>query len=449
MKIRMPVLTTHMALLLLIALSSPVSADDGATRLELPEEYVQFTMAGGGRYAAFQLASQNKVIVYDLAAAEQAFQIEEVAPGDLLAGSQDKLVVVSPSKMMASRWDLKSARRDKVAIIKSSDTPREALLGAAGNGPLLLIGDKQAEWFDLANLEPLEIQGPMFGGRGNYGLCVHVSAAGRTFAAIPTGYGPVGYSVVHLEGRRTTQVPFSSTSNAIRWAQPSADGHLLLLPGGEVFNRNGRPIAAKWLDGAAVIPSLDPSYLVAVRVDQRDSEGKPMAKLTVCSTADCQPLFTATGFEEIVPARINSWHDIAGALRMGNQWRVQLVPKENLLVTMPSDNRTIVIRPFNLRKQLRRSIDDYVYVRSVPPLAATKGETLRYRVRVQSSTKDHRITLQDGPENAKLTDGTLEWNVPAEYSEPWARFLIAVSNADGKEVFHSFEVAVRDEVEKP
>ncbi|MEX0867112.1 MAG: hypothetical protein WD030_07120 [Pirellulales bacterium] len=442
-------LTTLMFLLLPIALSSPVDADDATTTLELPEKYVQFTIAGGGRYAAFQLASQNKMVVYDLTAAEQVFQIDEVAPGDLLAGSLDKLVVVSPSKMMISRWDLKSARREKVAIIKSSDTPREALLGAAGDGPLLLIGDKQAQWFDLEKLEPLEIQGPMFGGRGNYGLCVHVSAEGRTFAAIPTGYGPVGYSVVHLDGHRTTQVPLGSTSNAIRWAQPSADGHLLLLPGGEVFNRNGRPIAAKWFDGAAVIPSLDPSYLLAVRVDQRDTEGKPMAKFTVCSTADCQPLFTETGFEEIVPPRINSWHDIAGALRMGNQWRVQLVPKENLLVTMPSDNRTIVIRPFNLRKQLRRSIDDYVYVRSIPPLAVTKGEAFQYRVRVQSSTKSNRITLQDGPESAKLTDGTLEWNVPAEFAEPWARFLIAVSNADGKEVFHSFEVAVRDEEEKP
>jgi hypothetical protein len=79
----------------------------------------------------------------------------------------------------------------------------------------------------------------MFSGRGNYGKSVHVSSDGLTFGQIPTGYGAVAYSALHLAGTRTKEVSFGSTSDAIRWAQPTGNGHLLLQPGGQVVTLNG------------------------------------------------------------------------------------------------------------------------------------------------------------------------------------------------------------------
>ncbi len=184
----------------------------------LPGKYAHFAWGGAGRYVAFHLEAEKKVLVYDLAekSPRLAFEIPNVPAGDLLAACAEKLVLVSPGKMMIRRWDLKSRKRDKLAVIAGNDPPQKALLGFAGSGPLLIVGRQQSQFFDLETLKPLSIEGSMIPGMHAYGLSVHVSPDGRTFGTIPVGYGPVGYAVWHLKGNRLSPVSFGGTSHAIR-----------------------------------------------------------------------------------------------------------------------------------------------------------------------------------------------------------------------------------------
>ncbi|MCA9247252.1 MAG: hypothetical protein KDA42_09065 [Planctomycetales bacterium] len=415
-----------------------------STSLDLSEPYSQCTFAGKGRYLALHFESQSNVTVYDLVHGEICFEVPQVAKGDLLAGSADKIVVISPSKRMLRRWDLSSGERDATKLLSGADVPLESLMGCSGSGPLLLIGPNRSTFIDLATLEPLEVMGPGIGGRGRYGLCVMVSAAGQTFGAIPTGYGPVGYEAMHLVGSTVERVRFGGTSNAIRWAQPTGGGHLLLQPGGAVVDRYGHAVPAKWLEGAALIPTPDERFFVAVRVDQRDHENRAVARLEVCTTADCRVLLGEVGFEELVPKQINSWHDIVAALRMGHEWRVVYAAEWNRLVTLPSDNRRVLIRPFSLRKKLRELPDGFLYVDSLPPLSTPRGEMLDYRIVPHSSHGGARATLADGPGVARIRKNRLQWRVPDDFAEPSVRFLVSVTDSSEREIFHSFEVQVID-----
>ena len=293
-------------------------ADEEVRTSRLPGKYSQFAWGGAGRYAAFHFESAKKVIVYDLAGGPQAaFEIPEVPAGDLLTAGAEKLVVVSPSKMMIRRWDFQSKKRDKLAILEGNDPPQTAVLGYAGRGPLLIVGSQQSRFYDLDTLKPVAVKGKMISGTGRHGLSVQASPDGRTFGTIPVGYGPVGYGGWHIEGEKLSLVAFGGTSNAVRWAQPSGDGYLFMLPGGEIYNRNGRTIKADWLKGSTLIPTPDPRYILDVRLDQKLPKDKTAGKVTICSTADCRPIYFEMGFEELLPPRINSGHDIAAGAQIG------------------------------------------------------------------------------------------------------------------------------------
>ena len=287
----------------------------------------------------------------------------------------------------------------------------------------------------------------MIPGKTRYGLSVLVSPDGQTFGTmVPTGYG---FSAFHLDGDALTSVKFGSASDHIRWAQPSGDGHLLMLRGGSLFNRNGRTIKADWLEGSVMIPTSDPHLVLDVRLDQKLPDGRKLGKVSICSTADCKAIDFEMGFEELLPRQIYSWHDIRNALILGTQWRVQYAPSLHRIITLPAGNDRIVTRSWNIAKKMKMAKRDYLYLDSLPPLAVQAEETMTYRIRVQSSHKKTRIALEDGPEGAKLfKKNQIKWTVPAGYADDWARFLVSIENGAGEELLHSFEVAIRPANEK-
>ena len=108
---------------------------------KLPGKYTQFAWGAGGKFLAVQMESGG-VLVYDLTGEkpERVFGIDDVPAGDLLTAGEEKLIVVSPSKMMIRRWDFQSRKREKLAIMTGNDPPQMAVLGSAGKGPLLIVG---------------------------------------------------------------------------------------------------------------------------------------------------------------------------------------------------------------------------------------------------------------------------------------------------------------------
>ncbi|MBW3595982.1 MAG: serine protease [Planctomycetes bacterium] len=415
---------------------------------KFPRKYTNFCVAAHGRYLIFQLAERSTALVFDVTVGRVVQELEGITSADLLAASADKLFVVSPGKMMVQRWRLEDFQREKVARIEGADAPVAAFCGPASDGPLLLRG-KSAQLLDADSLRPLAPQERVIGGGGPHGYTMHVSADGRTFSGIPNGYGPVNYDVMQLRRGRRLFASYGSTSNAIRWSQPTADGTLLLLPGGGVFNGNGRQVQAKWLDGGALVATLHPAYFLDLRLAAEQPDGKKATRLTVCTVADCRPLYTEWGYEELTPSRINSWHDIVGALRIGHELRVQYAPWTKTMITLPAGNERIILRPFDLEAKLKATDQEYLYLLSTPPLEALKGEAMLYPLQVRTSGGAVSFALEDGPPGAVVSDeGVVSWDAPAEYSEPWARFIVSIRNDSGQDTFHSFEVAVRDAVQE-
>ena len=426
--------------------------------LSAPYDALYFGEDGG--LAVLHVFEKSELRAIDLSTRKERFRIAEVPEGDLLAVGAEDLVVVSPGNLMVRRWDLKSGKRQKVALLEDVDTPQRLVMGSACKGPLFLFSSTSCQLLDGQTLKPIKLpagSGVPPEGLGRHGVSLMVSNDGSTIGRIPVGYGPVGYSVTQWSGSeaeplKLRQVKFGSTSNAIRWAQPTADGRLLLLPGGAVHNRNGRELKTAWLEGSALVPSSDPALFLAVDLDARDAADQASVRLSVCSTSDCRPLFHDSGYSELRPKRISSWHDIVAALRSGTSWRIHHLPQEQLLLTFPTSNDRIIFRSFDVDQRMKDLGVSKLAVTSAPPATVRRNSELRYAV----TAKHYGVTpkkagrklsyeLLDGPTGAVINKkGVLVWQAPEALLERQLRFLIAVRGGgdNGSEALHGFEVDV-------
>ena len=417
------------------------SFEDGAAKViyQMPHAYTRYTIAGRGRYFVFHLKEDKKLLIMDVLTGKTAAEIPGVMDDALIAGSAEKLVIVLPGQKLMQRWSLKTFKREKVAQLPGLGTTLRALMGANSRGPLFL-GAEQATLVDLETLKPLDVTKQLHVGPKS---AVRMSYDGRTIAAIYTGGGG-SYSLMRLRGNTITTGKFGFTGNAVRWAWPTADGSLITMPGGGLYDANLNLLSAKWLSGSTLFPTVDPRYFISVRYAADKTRGY-VTHAAICTTADRRIVHTYVGMEEMAPhGNTNSRNGISRSLHWGST-HFHYIPWANVLISMPLDKKQIVLRRFDLMKSLEATGIDYLFVDSVPPTEAIKGRALSYQIAVKSKRGGLKYKLESGPKGMSVSSsGLLTWNVPPDLVEKTAQAIITVADASGQDIFHSIQMAVRE-----
>jgi hypothetical protein len=125
--------------------------------------------------------------------------------------------------------------------------------------------------------------------------------------------------------------------------------------------------------------------------------------------------------------------------------RIIYIPEAQLLITVPMTDDRLVLRRFDLDETLEKSGLDYLFVTSVPPGIAGRGEEYRYTLSVKAKKPGVKVRLDAGPPGMKVSEaGELTWAVPADFKSAEAEVSLTVSDSTGQEVPHAFKVAVRD-----
>ena len=69
---------------------------------------------------------------------------------------------------------------------------------------------------------------------------------------------------------------------------------------------------------------------------------------------------------------------------------------------------------------------------------------------VKSKKGGAKCKLDSGPVGMKVTaEGKLTWDVPKNFAEETVTVIVAVSDSSGKDVFHTFKLAVKDKADAP
>ncbi|MBM83902.1 MAG: hypothetical protein CMJ78_25380 [Planctomycetaceae bacterium] len=439
MKIRISVLS--LLVLMTSALMPSAAHSAAAPHLTFAESYDSVTVGGGGKYLLFHFESSRELVVFDVVEGKITNTLPNIGVGSLIAAGGEYFVVVQADKRLLMRWKYDSDKRDKLARFDVDGTVKVALLGsnADGRGPLL-IGGKVAKLWDLETLKPLNMQGQVLGGSSRFGVSIRVSADGQTFGAIPTGYGPVAYSRMVVLEKSTVIQKFGSTSHATRFAQPTADGSLMLLPGNTIYGPDLKAVQADALNGMTCLPTVDPRFLLAIRFVP--SRNEQLAELHVCTTGERQIIHRSLGYLEMAPkGNTNSRRGFANALAR-SEYRYHYLPSAKKIVTLPIGNQELFYRPLDVEGDLKGQGKPYLFVISNPRVHVLVGEAFQYKLETLASAKQLKFTLEDAPDRMRISrDGNIRWKAGSSDAGT-ASVLLTVTGDDGAESIHSFDLHV-------
>jgi hypothetical protein len=123
--------------------------------------------------------------------------------------------------------------------------------------------------------------------------------------------------------------------------------------------------------------------------------------------------------------------------------RFHLVPDAHLLISIPQSGNRLVLHKIDLDAALEKSGVSGIHVVSRPPSYTVLGDEFVYEVHARGTKGGFRYRLGWGPPGMTVSPkGVVSWKVPANFDENQASVLVTVSDAQDKEAFHLFDVAV-------
>lgn len=419
------------------ALTGPIASDlptpeELRVEINLPEESSEVRTGGSGRYLIFMLPKAQKLAILDVAARDIVHQIPVSDPGVRFAAGREFLMIVNPAQRRLERWSLKTFQREQVKPIPGDAPVRACLMGCNSDGPLYMwSGDTLGLW-DVAKLQPMEVDGKVISGEDRWGFRLRVSADGRTVTAWHNDIGPTAFGVMRLEGKKAFTTSFGGGSHNGRYAMPSGDGFLMFTVVDQfaLFNRDLKPLGKTWPGYTATLPCVDPRFFLVVE------DGKRPAVL-ICTTCDQQTVFRYEGVESMMQGYMKGeW------CMTGGEPRISFVPSLNSLVSIAS-SKQIVVRHLNLLESLESSGSKQLFVVSIPRTTIAPNKLYQYQIDARSQERSVTYKLESAPSGMTVSAaGLIQWKVPAKAAGSAPDVMVLITDASGKDLFHSFRIAV-------
>lgn len=448
---------------LLVAIGSPLplwANLDTARVLELPEAAATNTIAGQGRFIVCHLPKQGAISVLDLADQKLRAPVP-VAKGEvLLAGTAKKVFAVVRATRTLLRFDLETLEVEGSWDLPATGSPVAFAAGHAGNGPIAVLlettpsgNDGQPGQNTLMLLDPtrgtsitsvprIQTQAMQFSGDGRTLVFSDLSTwrlDGQQLRKVQPALEEAAYaqsswpnmnaSVVHCGGPRTPRGLLRNPD--FPWFHDSVPS----TEGGFYVRMQSSFGPGKYLDWD--------SWRVRHTVSVHAMDGG------VIKTLELRPRRLLT-FEE---QSEHGWKQTpATPLNpMGFHRRTVLSPRYKVLAVLPvTDAQERSNKPPKPSKKIHLLTIDCqqlmeqrdLLVTSLPPAYAWPGEQIRYTPTIHSKHGPAKIFLAVAPKGMTLTNGSLEWSVPAAAMAADVPVTLEIENDSGKSIIHAFRIHV-------
>jgi S1-C subfamily serine protease len=409
-------------------------------------ECTEVCVGGGGRFLIAALPKVKQLAVFDTQQSKVVKHLPMASETAIIAAGADKLVVGYPDTSVIQRWSLTTFEKELTVTAPGEGTLTTLCMGSDSRGPLYVGSTRgAAQFLDLTTFKTLDVKinkGKLPGGGGVY---VRASADGTVFG-MRDGVGgePHTVTTVVFDGER-------SASAHQAWIAPSV---LIPSPNGRFVYTAGavygstltliHPKDPPKQFARPYIPSAQGYYYMRLDFKDWDQLGgtinfflegseHPFAQLGDVEGVSNEQIAYGKNRDVLTPDR-----------------RVFFFPDAKLVASIPRSNDRLVLRQFDVEKELERSGINYLLVASRPPTQAVKGGEYRYELGIKSKKGGIKCKLDAGPDGMQVTpDGKLTWAVPADFAEPTAGVILTVSDSSGQEVFHTFRLNVKDADKAP
>lgn len=363
----------------------------------LPEERIvplpgiagRVAYGGAGRFLIAQLTDIDLLAVCDLANASVVGVIPADATHARFAADRSHLVIVDNQARVIQRWDLETLTKNGEAELAFESPVEIALMGHAGDGPLLAITKHRTYAFDVSSLKVIALSGlEHLGTGGAQDADAWVSSSGRVMSIANFTAGPARHAIVHLD------LPESKAH-----IEPYTGASIDRDTGG--FIRLGQSGEFVWYgSGVAQLP-MPPLNADNHRNRQRlvPVDGAPLclrfrqdhvSPLDICSMQDGDVILRLPSLPELSFTRYQP-----DGFRHTMDMRFRIDWNHQRMVTVAADNRRIVIRELDLLAELKRRKSDYLFISSTPTVTVEPGGQYRYKPHVHAGRRIVSYTLSD------------------------------------------------------
>jgi hypothetical protein len=403
---------------------TPAKIDGDSVAVKLSSAADGACVGGGGRFVIFHLPDEDRFAILDVCTAKV---VKTLAAPDkvLFAASMDALYVVDADNDKIERWSLTTfAKEGSMALpVTSGLTVKAVALGSASNGPLLVqaqSGGRMSERFLFDVALGREIKGSRQlilrtdrerGGR------LRASADSRTFVYThPDGRSEA--IVVTDTGYHDAKAPESREGS---FATVSGDGQWIYAAGST--GSRGGLLSGPALGSGAPLPAVH-------------------GPLVLVPTATKGTVAVHAGRERKALFELPSLPALDAVLSSKKvphpDQNVFFVPAAKALAVLSPEGNSVTVHKFDVDAMLNAA-EDYLFVNAAPPQVVV-GKSFDYRLAVKSKKPVSGFQVLLGPAGVVVSDdGRLTWDVPAKFNET-TKVAVAITDADGKEHRHEFEV---------
>lgn len=398
----------------------------------LPGTVDDVAAGASGRLLILRFGSLRKLAVFDVAAGKVVKLLPLVSEDAVFAATAEKLLVVACEQSIVQRWDLKTLERETTTRLPDMDPVDHLAAGHSSSGPAMLLVRGKPKFLDINTLKLLNItDNSLPWMRGS----VRASGDGTTFAGWATNTDPSGIRLMTLSGNTLRCLYEHRRAHPLL---PSHDGRFLFTADG-IFSSDLKPLTDAFRN-VQCLPSYHPSFFMALSAREPGSGGYRNLEVSLHSVSDRRLLTKLPTLAEL-----RNPESIRGPFHpMSADKFIHLIPQHKALVTLNAAADRLVVRRFDVGEALVRDGAAFLFVESLPPRTALRGEKWRYRPEVRSKRGGTRIAIDSCPAGMVLSDaGVLEWDVPTTQApDSKVSVILAIRDASGQELFHSFVVLV-------
>ena len=415
------------------------------TTIALPGTVDDICFGGGGRYILLQFSGLKKIGIFDVNVAKITRYIDLPDSSSQFAAGLRKLILLSGDGKKASCFDLETGKQERTVAIDLPNPPKFIVMGSETDGPAVFLSEARLKAIDTdLNVSPLKVSGEY-----NFSLFkdgqARISNNGNTIGVWKTSSHPSGLISIRKVGNDwITAYNHDSVGTIV----PSANGRLLFT-GQDVYDdRNNRltwPLKNQKYDDPKIceVPSIqDNFYLrVLIRYQSPNSASTSQETVTLHQGSDDLVLGEVTGLLPIGEIQKELIADRnSGKLTL--EKRLSFFPAANLIAQLSKSRDKLILIPFNLDEALNTNDQDFLFVTSSPPRKIAVGTQLRYEIASMSKSENISHVLADGPAGMTVSrSGVLLWK-PAIDSPRESTAIVAVTNSEGREIFHAFNLKV-------
>lgn len=422
----------------------PPTFDGETLDVVLPATLSDVRVGGAGRYVVLEIKSLRKLAVLDVSQAKLLGYIPMADDSTKFAVGATKLVMISTDSGVASRWDLKTQKKETTQTIDLGGAVKHVLLGSASHGPVIAAtsgshsGVPYSIDINTLKSEKLNI-GSMrrgFSTRAN----VRIAANGTTMGVWESGVSPSGLQTyVKVGDKWEGHYQHDSVGQIV----PSPDGRIIYTGAGAFTNElrtlGGAPAGRLRSGSSYLIPAVHGPFVLSVSGGtDLSGRNKQPEKVSLLLEGDQRALATVPNLSPVFGTR----DDRYGRDGFTLDKKLIFVPDAQTIIQIARDKSKVTLVKFDHEAALKSSDIDFLIVRSRPPLSIKADESLSYQVQTLSKSSNISYSLDSAPKGMQLSKtGLLTWT-PTTKSPRNSDIIISVADKSDQQIFHTFRLNV-------